>query len=249
MVILLVISRGIFVTGTDTDVGKSVVAGGLAGALRQKGVDVGVMKPVQSGGIERDGELVSPDALFMLKSSGISDELQLVNPVCLALPAAPNLAAEVAGHEIDINAIMDSYDQLRSRHEFMVVEGAGGITTPITNDYQMHQLISALGLPLVIVGRPGLGTINHTILTAEFARHNEIPVIGVILNNYPLEDPKAEEDIVLRTNPDQIERFGGIKVLGKVPHDAEVDLERCEVGDIVGLVRDNVDLEYILNYK
>ena len=239
--------QGAFITGTDTEVGKTIVAGGLAGAIKNRGIDVGVMKPVQSGGVEKDGKLLSSDALFMLSACGIDDDISLVNPVCLRLPAAPNLAAEVAGVEIDIDEIISCYQELCNKHEFMLVEGAGGLTTPITDEYQMHELVKALKLPLIIVARPGLGTINHTLLTAEFASQKSIPIVGVIINNYPVDDKK--DDIVYRTNPKQIANFGNLKILGIVPHDPSINLENCEVGNIVNLIEEHVDIDYILDFE
>jgi len=240
-------TKGVFITGTDTDVGKSVIAGGLAGALHARGVNVGVMKPVQSGALKKDGKLVSLDAQFMLRASGIDDELEMVNPVRFHLPAAPNLAAKVADCEINLKYLIKRYKELQKRHEFIIVEGAGGLTTPITDDCQMHEFIKALGLPIIIVARPGLGTINHTLLTAEFARQNDIPIVGVIINNYPQGD--KEFDIVLRTNPHQIARFGTVNILGIVPHDPTLSLEDCVPGNIVKIVENNVELDFILNFE
>ncbi len=251
MVITLKKNMGVFITGTDTEVGKSVLAGGLAGALRERGINVGIMKPVQSGGIIQAGKLVSPDVLFMLKARGLDDDpdLELVNPVCLALAAAPNIAAQNEGFDIDLKQISQAYKQLKELHDFLVVEGAGGITTPITDDYRMFHLIKDLDLPIIIVARPGLGTINHTVLTIEFARRQGISVMGVIINDHPVDVDDIQTDIVLRTNPDQIARLGKTKILGIVPHDPAVDLDKCQVGNIVGLVEEHVDIDHIINYQ
>jgi dethiobiotin synthetase len=207
------------------------------------------MKPIQSGGVDQNGKIVSEDARFMIKCCGISDAMDLVNPICLRLPAAPNLASEQEGVKIDINELFSSYKRLKEKHEFMIVEGAGGILAPITNDKQVYHLIKMFDLPIIIVSRPGLGTINHTLLTAEFAKEHNIPIIGVIINNYPTMKLDKDTDLILQTNPSQIERFGNgrIKILGIIPNDSMVSLERCEIGNIIDLVSKNVDLDYILN--
>jgi dethiobiotin synthetase len=248
-VILLIQISGVFITGTDTGVGKSIIAGGLAAALKRRGVDVCIMKPIQSGGVVVDGKLLSEDVRFMIECSGISDDYELVNPLCLRLPAAPNLASEQEGIEIELDKLFSAYVQLKKRHEFMIVEGAGGIMAPITSELQIYHMIKKFNLPIIIVSRPGLGTINHTLLTIEIARRQEIPIIGVIINNYPNEIIDPDTDIVLKTNPDQIERFGKVKILGIVPHDPNVSLEYCKVGEIIDLVSDNVDIDHILNFK
>ena len=244
-------NNGVFITGTDTGVGKSVFTGGLAGALRSRGVDACVMKPVQSGGVVQGEKLVSQDALFMLKASGLESQvdLGLVNPICLRLAAAPNIAARDEGYKIDTAMIFKAYQQLQALYEFLLVEGAGGITTPITDDYLMFHLIKDLSLPIIIVARPGLGTINHTVLTIEFARQHGISVMGVIINDHPVDVDvdDIQTGIVLQTNPDQIARLGETKILGIVPHDPAVDLDKCQVGNIVELVEEHVDIDHIIN--
>src|SRR6266542_1854891 len=122
--------RGLFITGTDTEVGKTVITGGLAGALRSRGINVGVMKPAASGcTISRDGRLFSEDALFAMTAAGMPEgEYDIANPYRLKQPLAPRLAAELAGVKIEVEHCRNCYDQLKNRYDFMLVEGAGGIT-------------------------------------------------------------------------------------------------------------------------
>ncbi len=237
---------GLFITGTDTDVGKTTVAAGLAGALKNKGYSVGVMKPVQSGAGMKYERLYSPDAEMMAKASGSVDEENLVCPVLLREPLAPSIAAEMEGKTVDIELIKNAFAELERRHDIVIVEGAGGIAVPLKNPYLntgskflVSDLITCLGLPAVIVARAGLGTINHTFLTIEHARKCGIAIIGVIINNY--RGGMAEE-----TNPKIISELTGVPVIGIIPHDKTISAG--DVRSIVSLVEKNVDVEAIMKF-
>ncbi|VVB89806.1 ATP-dependent dethiobiotin synthetase BioD [uncultured archaeon] len=233
---------GIFISGTDTDVGKTAVAAGLAGALRFRGYDIGVMKPVQSGAALRNGKLYSQDAELMKRAADSQDEDELICPVLLKEALAPGIAAEIEGKPIDIDHILKSCRELEKRHDFVVVEGAGGIAVPIKERFFISDLIKLFGLPAIVVARPGLGTINHTFLTIEYARKCGIHVIGVIINNY--HGGMAEE-----TNPGIISSLTGIPILGIIPHDPKICTECGELGDIVSLVQYHIDIEAIIGVK
>lgn len=203
---------GIFVTGTDTGVGKTIVAAAIARHLRNKGVDVGVMKPVTSGGIERDGNLASEDAELLKIASGSVSSYKDIAPYVLRQPIAPSEAARLEGVTVIYERIRESFDRLSARHDFLIVEGAGGILVPLAEDFLVADLALLLGLPLVIVARPDLGTVNHTLMTCECARSRNIGVLGVVINGYP-EDPGAAEFYA----PRLIERLSGVPLLGVLP--------------------------------
>src|SRR3972149_2117218 len=150
-------NKGVFITGTDTGIGKTVVSAGLALSLRHKGLDVGIMKPFQSGGRE--------DTNFLIKASGVKDKFELINPCYFKKPLAPLTASEIEGVQIDIAAIKNAFDELCKRHEIVIVEGIGGLLVPLTEDYFVSDLILELDIPVVVVSRVSLGTINHTLLT------------------------------------------------------------------------------------
>lgn len=219
---------GVFVTGTDTGVGKSVVAGALAGALRRRGLDVGVMKPVQTGATRTASGWDAPDVRFLLRAAGLDDPPELVCPVCLEAPLAPSVAAALENREISIPDILAAFRALAERHAWMVVEGAGGICVPITGAYGMADLARDMGLPLLIVARPSLGTINHTVLTVHFARAAGLPIAGVVIGDYP-----ADPDLAARTSPAEIERLTGVPILGRFAHDPGVDTDAGRPGGIV----------------
>lgn len=232
---------GIFITGTDTGVGKTAIATGLAAALKKRGYSVGVMKPIQSGAVEKNGKLISQDAEFLKKALGTHDEPELVCPVLLREPLAPSVAAEIEGTEIDLELIRNAYLELERRHDVVIVEGAGGIAVPLKKELLISDLIVQLGTPAIIVSRAGLGTINHTFLTVEHARKKGIPVVGVIINNY--RGGKVEE-----TNPKIIAELTGIPVLGIVPNDTKINVDEGSQGDIVSLVEENVNIRKITSY-
>ncbi len=214
-------ATGVFLTGTDTAVGKTVVAAGIAKALRARGVNVGVMKPVATGGFilrGREGRgckrtpLVSSDALFLLAVTGLQDPLALVNPVCLRHPLAAAVAARLERRTIRPRQILRAFERLARLHEFIVVEGVGGLMVPVCSGYFAADMARDFGLPLVIVSRPGLGTISHTALTVACARAKGLDVAGVVIN---YAEP-TRRGLAEKTNRDAIAEFSGAPVLGEI---------------------------------
>ena len=194
-----------FVTGTDTGVGKTFVAAGLAAALKRRGVDVGVMKPVATG---RSG-----DARALLKASGSRDPIDLVNPIHLEAPLSPHLAAKLQETRVDLAKICRAFKVLAERHDVLIVEGAGGLLVPIRDGFTMADLAKRLGLPLLIVARDSLGTINHATLTMEAARSRGLEVMGVVVNRLRPGRP----DLAERLNPEAIARAARVAVLASLP--------------------------------
>ncbi len=210
-------ARGIFVTGTDTGVGKTIVAATLARLLRMNGVSVGVMKPVTSGCPEVSGTLVSDDALLLCQAAGIvfSDD---VAPYRLREATAPAEAARCDSVRIDFSVIKAAFDRVTAEYQYVIVEGAGGLMVPLSGGLLIADLARELGLPLLVVARPGLGTINHTVLTCFAAQQMGLRVAGVIVNGMP-EDPGPAE----RGAPHQIGSLCGAPVLGVWPRKNEID--------------------------
>lgn len=150
--------KGFFITGTDTEVGKTIVTAALGLCLKQEGYDIGVMKPIQCSG---------DDAEFLKNTLDVSDPLEEINPYYTDEPLSPHIAFERANKEIHREEIIERYEQLKGNHDITLVEGAGGLLVPIQKDYCMIDLIEDLDLEVVIVSRLGLGTINHTLLTID----------------------------------------------------------------------------------
>ena len=172
---------GLFVTGTDTGVGKTVVACAIADALRRRHIDLGVMKPIETG-VGPQGPL---DAIALAEAARVRDSLDLICPERFALPAAPSVAAAHEGRLVDRARVLTAWDALRRLHPLMVVEGAGGLLVPIAPGYSMAELAGDIGLPLLIVARAALGTINHTLLTLEAAERRHLVVAGVVISHGP----------------------------------------------------------------
>jgi len=231
---------GIFITGTDTGIGKTTVASGLAGAFKNRGYSVGVMKAVQSGALVRNGKLYSPDAEFLVKVLDKHDEPELVCPLLLREALAPSVAAEIEGKTVDLELIKNAYLQLEERHDLVIVEGAGGIAVPLGKRVLISDLITCLGIPAIIVARSGLGTINHTFLTIEHAKQRGIQVMGIVINNY-------RGGIVEETSPEVIAELTGLPILGIIPHDHTINVECGSCGNIVSLVEKNVDIDKIIS--
>ena len=206
---------GLLVTGTDTGVGKTVIAGAIAGWLRRAGLRVAVFKPCATGCVRRREGLVSEDAEFLAHCADARFPLHVICPQCYAEPLAPAIAAERAGQPLDWDLIDKSAVQMSQASDVMVVEGIGGLMVPMDPRHTFLDVARWLGLPAIVVARPGLGTINHTLLTVTALRSAGIAVAGVVINRYPPDNtPVAEE-----TNPRAIERWGNVPVLCIVPEE------------------------------
>jgi len=222
------IKNGVFLTATDTEVGKTAVAASLAAVLRQRGWDIGVMKPIASGCMSQEEKLVAEDAECLKKAANCEDSVDLVCPVRLKDPLAPTVAAERAHTTIDLENVRSAYHTLRKKHRCLIVEGIGGILVPITPTLLIADLAVEFGLPVIIVARPKLGTINHTLLTIEASRQRGLDVLGVIINRYPQESPGLAEV----TSPKEIERCGKVPILAILREDPCVDIARCKLGSL-----------------
>jgi dethiobiotin synthetase len=208
--------RGVFITGTGTGVGKTVAAAAVLAALRSAGIDAVPMKPVQTGGLQRGGALESPDLEFCLGMAGLQaadNEADAMAPYLFEPACSPHLAALRTGRKISFDRIAEAFDALSNAHQCVVVEGAGGLLVPISEDSTMLDLMARLRLPAIIVASPGLGTINHTLLSLREIGRAGLPVLGVIFCETE-ESPwgEIEED-----NWKTIERMGKTRVLGRVP--------------------------------
>ncbi|MCY0863526.1 MAG: dethiobiotin synthase [Sulfobacillus sp.] len=204
---------GLFVTGTDTGVGKTVVTAALCHILNRLGWSYGVMKPIETGWDGTTGEW-PPDAGLLAEISGYAGDREDVLPVFFDQPAAPLMAARWAGQTVDIDRLDRAWDRQRRRHDFVLVEGAGGLAVPITEDLDMAGLARRWGLPLVVVARAALGTLNHTVLTVAYARAKGIPVAGIVVNQF-------EPDPADPTRPDNagmIEELTQVPVWAVLPH-------------------------------
>jgi len=199
-----VAAAGLFVTGTGTEVGKSVVAAVIAAEAAAVGLDVAVFKPAVSG-LEEDGEA---DHELLARASGTSQSADEIAPYRYGPPVSPHLAAELAGEEIDVALLERAADAAAAGADAIVCEGVGGLMVPLTPDYLVRNLAVGLGHPLVVVADAGLGTINHTLLTIEAAWTAELEVRAVVLNRWPAKPGRLEE-----SNRETIAALTGVAVL------------------------------------
>ena len=204
--------NGVFITGTDTGVGKTYVTCGLAAALCRRGKKVGVLKPAETGCELRDGQLYPADTLDLIRYAGGLLPAELVCPYQLSAALAPEAAAEVAGVTIEKDTILDHYRRIATHHDITLVEGAGGLLVPLSTDYTFADLILDLHIPLVVVVASKLGAINHTLLTLQCAEGLGLSVRGYILNHL-----QRDADLATRTNSQVLARWTKVPCLGAVP--------------------------------
>ena len=203
---------GLFVTGTDTGVGKTVVAGAIADWFRRRGSRVAVLKPVATGCERRREGLVSTDAEFLAHCADTRHPLDLICPQCYAEPLAPAVAAEREGRPLEWSAVQRSIDLMCRGSDVLIIEGVGGAMVPLDERHTVVDLIGWLRLPTVVVSRAGLGAINHSLLTLDVVRP-VARVAGVVINRYPQDVVGSAEE----TNPRVIEKWGRAPVLCLAP--------------------------------
>ncbi len=212
-------SKTLFITGTDTNVGKTVITGALSIYLRSKGVSVGVMKPVESGclsGVRSTGKnrlLTKSDSLYLKEMAGCKDDLDLINTYAFEAPLAPGIAADLEGVEISFDRILENFNKLNLIHDVLLIEGAGGLFVPLGQKRFVSDLIQLMEAPALVVARAGLGTINHTLLTLSCLKQKKISVAGIILNHH-----LEEEDPSTPHNPNALKSATTTPLWGFFPH-------------------------------
>ncbi len=226
---------GVFVTGTDTGVGKTLVAAGIAGALRRDGIDVGVMKPIATG-IPRKNDFKSSDAELLAKMAGSADAEEEINPIFLPLEASPLAASRILNMDIKVEKVFSAFKLLTGKHEFVIVEGIGGVMVPIKENYFVIDMIKEMNLPVLIVSRAALGTLNHTLLTVRACREYDLNVVGIVVNCV------KDHNIVEKTAAKMIRELTGIFVIGSIPF---VDV--FDASNAVDLVSKHVKYDLLIS--
>ncbi len=208
--------RSLFVTGTDTGVGKTVAAAAVLALAVRRGLDVAPMKAVQTGCPRRGARLGAPDLDFALRMAGLhpaaADRVAMA-PYRFPLAASPHLAAAHAGRRLSVAGLVRRFERLRARHAAVVVEGAGGVLVPLNGRATMRDLMAALGLPVLLVARTGLGTLNHTLLSLEALRAARLDILAVML----CDTAGGRPGLVERDNAIALRARAGVPVLGPLP--------------------------------
>lgn len=215
--------RGLFITGTDTGVGKTHIACQIVRELRAAGHRVGAFKPACSGAVINPNNPPRWDDIDRLRDALVRDAADdLICPQRFLAPLAPPVAARQEGRTVDLDAVHRGLDAWRSECDIVIVEGAGGLLCPLTDNQTMADLAAQFGFPMLIVARLGLGTINHTLLTAEVARRRDLPVAGILFN----ESVPTADDVSAATNADEVAARCDVPVLAIRRHDSAGWLSR-----------------------
>ncbi len=227
--------KSVFVTGTDTDVGKTCVAAGLAVTLRKSGVDVGVMKPFAAGSAQSQTGFQSKDVEILRRASQITDPESLINPQFFPVPSSPYTAWKNLKTKPKVNPVLSAFEELSKLHSMLLVEGIGGIMTPILRNYFVTDLIREMKIPAVIVTRTRIGTVNHTVMTVQMCKKYKIPLRGIIIN-----DIDSHGYTVKELSRD-LKNLTGVPVLGSIPF-------LRDMGDstLYGIFKKNINMKQIL---
>ena len=236
--------RGIFITGTDTGVGKTVFACGLAALLRESGYKVGVMKPAETGCGQGESSLVPQDAVALKEASACTVSLEKICPYQLRDPLAPSLASEREGARIDIDHLIELYNEISTLHDITIVEGAGGLMVPLLPSYTYADFAGVLKLPLIVVAANRLGVINHLLLTLEHASYKGLRVMGYVLNQV-----ENQPSLAAATNREALVSLTGVPCMGELPYIADLQSQKALPLDLIDEQFDLRILEPALNHR
>jgi dethiobiotin synthetase len=218
--------KSFFITGTDTDIGKTYITAGLAVSLRKLNIDVGVMKPFAAGTAQKKG-YKSEDIDILSHAAMVRDPENLVNPQFFKIPASPYTAWKKLKTKPKISTVLSSFKKLSKLHDVVLVEGMGGIMTPILKDYHITNLIKDMKIPTIIV------TVNHTIMTVKMCQKYKIPVKGIIINNF-------DKGYEIKQLKKDLEDLTGIKVLGAIPF-----LKDLSDSSLYNIFKKNINLKLL----
>jgi dethiobiotin synthetase len=218
--------KGLFITATDTGAGKTLVSGAIAKIISQGGKTVGVFKPIATGCKKVRRKFVSEDAEFLRHCCGGKLPADEITPIKYKIPASPLACEKAEKKKVDLKKIFTAYRQICRNSDFVIAEGIGGVKVPLTDGFDVLDLAEALKLPVVIVARAQLGTINHTLLTIEAVRRRGLLLAGVVINGY---DEKTK-DYAEKSNAEIIKKLGKVKILAVVPYDKKSSVENKTLG-------------------
>lgn len=229
--------KAYFITGTDTGVGKTSIMAGLAGSIHKMGIDVGIMKPIATGYSQKSG-FKSGDVNKLVEAASIKDPEDLINPVFLPLPTSPYDATKLLELSIEMPLIFEQFKKLLSMHEILLVEGIGGIMTPITKNFFVADLIKGMNIETIIVTRATIGTLNHTVMTCKMCKDYGIKIRGLIINNFDEKGTPSEKNA-----PKTLYELTNVPILGTIPFIK--DLNKIE--KMVEHVSKNVDVKSLIS--
>jgi len=211
--------KSYFISGTDTDIGKTYFAAGLAAAVQKNRINVGIMKPFAAG-VQEKTSYKSKDVQILSEAAHTNDDEKLVNPYFFPIPASPYTATQNLGIEVDVDIAINSFKKLKTIHDVLLVEGMGGVMTPILADYFITNLIKDMNLETIVVCSSRIGTVNHSIMTCKMCQNSGIKIRGIIINNldkhgYPINELKRD-----------LESLTEIPVIGSIPYIQDFTIDK-----------------------
>ncbi len=220
--------NGLFVTGTDTAVGKTLIAGAIAKILTEQDLKVGVFKPIATGCHRSWEGLISHDTEFLANCANSDLAFSTITPVGYQTPAAPIVSAACDGPPIDFDKIAAAYNDICQNSDVVIVEGIGGVRVPLTPQFDLLDLAAEFALPTVIVARPNLGTINHTLMTIDCVSAAKLKIAGIVINKFN----DTEATIAENSAEQVITQCSGVNILTVVPFDETIDIEQQSLGEL-----------------
>jgi dethiobiotin synthetase len=211
--------KGVFIIGTDTDVGKTTIAAGLGYLLTKNGLRIGVMKPFAADSKQYSKEFLSKDTKILKEATNTKEQNDVINPFFYNIPSAPYLVSKIQAEckQIDPKKILEIFLGLTKKNEFVIVEGMGGLMVPLTKNLYIADVVKMLNIPVILVMSNKIGTINHTVMTSFLCRHYKLNVIGIIINNlFSLKERKFR--MVNAVLPETVNELTGYPILGVIPH-------------------------------
>jgi len=210
---------------------------GIAGSLRKLGVNVGIMKPIATGYPQKAG-YKSSDVTILVEAAGIKDPEELINPVFLSIPTSPYDATKLLSVPIDMPLILTKFKKLLSLHDVMLIEGIGGVMTPITKNFFVADMIKAMAIETIIVTRATLGTLNHTVMTCKICKDYDIKVKGLVINNFDEKGSSAE-----KSAPTTLYELTGINIIGIVPFIKDLN----QIDKMIEMVSKKIDVKSLIS--
>lgn len=212
-------SKGIFIIGIDTEIGKTTIAAGLSNLLFRKGIEIGVMKPFATGIKRYSQDFKSLDTKMLKNASGNKDNDNIINPYFYSMPTAPYLAKKILklNENIDIEEILNKYKEIEIRHDFTIVEGIGGLMVPLSKDFSVADLASIINIPIILITSNRIGSINHIIMTSRLAKLYKLKIKGIIINN-KCKFLETYYKLITNSLPRVVEELTQCKVLATIPY-------------------------------
>lgn len=237
-------TKGIFITGTDTDAGKTIVTAGLMHLFRSKGYNSTYFKAALSGALEENDNLIPGDTDLVSKVGNLSEDYDNITPYIYRTAVSPHLAAKIENNPIMLNKILEKFNYLKQKYDYIIAEGSGGIVCPLIDNeeetYLLQDLIKDLNMDVIIVAKAGVGTINHTVLTVKYIQNIGIKIKGIIISGY-------KNNLLCNNNIEMIKKLTQIPILGLVNWIPDLDNEKLKLENIKKEIEKSIEIDTLIN--